>query len=59
MMRWRTCAPSSGRAPEHLHDGGWLALEHGATQADSVAHELVARGFGSVRSHRDLAATNG
>ena len=31
-----------------------LALEHGATQADSVAHELVARGFGSVRSHRDL-----
>ena len=30
------------------------ALEHGATQAAAVAHELVARGFGSVRSHRDL-----
>jgi release factor glutamine methyltransferase len=41
-------------APAHLLAGGWLALEHGATQAAAVAHELVARGFGSVRSHRDL-----
>jgi release factor glutamine methyltransferase len=41
-------------APEHLRAGGWLALEHGATQAGAVARELVARGFGSVRSHRDL-----
>jgi len=41
-------------APAHLAAGGWLALEHGATQAAAVAHELVARGFGSVRSHRDL-----
>jgi release factor glutamine methyltransferase len=41
-------------APEHLRSGGWLALEHGATQAAAVARELVARGFGSVRSHRDL-----
>jgi release factor glutamine methyltransferase len=41
-------------APEHLRSGGWLALEHGATQAGAVARELVARGFGSVRSHRDL-----
>jgi release factor glutamine methyltransferase len=41
-------------APTHLHPGGWLALEHGAAQAGAVAHELVARGFGSVRSHRDL-----
>jgi len=41
-------------APEHLRPGGWLALEHGATQAGAVARELVARGFGSVRSHRDL-----
>jgi release factor glutamine methyltransferase len=42
-------------APEHLLAGGWLALEHGAAQGSAVAHELVARGFGSVRSHRDLA----
>ncbi len=42
-------------APEHLLPGGWLALEHGAAQGSAVARELVARGFGSVRSHRDLA----
>jgi release factor glutamine methyltransferase len=41
-------------APDHLLEGAWLALEHGATQATAVAHELVARGFGSVRSYRDL-----
>lgn len=41
-------------APQHLRPGGWLALEHGTSQAEAVAHELVARGFGSVRSHRDL-----
>jgi release factor glutamine methyltransferase len=40
-------------APAHLHAGGWLALEHGSTQAAAVAHELVARGFGSVRCLRD------
>ena len=42
-------------APAHLLPGGWLLLEHGATQAAAVAGELVARGFGQVRSHRDLA----
>jgi release factor glutamine methyltransferase len=40
-------------APAHLHAGGWLALEHGSTQASAVADELVARGFGSVRCLRD------
>jgi len=42
-------------APEHLHRGGWLLLEHGAAQAAAVARVLVARGFTHVRSHRDLA----
>ncbi len=42
-------------APAHLEPGGWLLLEHGATQAAAVAGELVARGFAQVRSHRDLA----
>ncbi|HEY6516825.1 MAG TPA: peptide chain release factor N(5)-glutamine methyltransferase [Steroidobacteraceae bacterium] len=42
-------------APSHLEPGGWLLLEHGATQAAAVAGELVARGFAQVRSHRDLA----
>jgi release factor glutamine methyltransferase len=41
-------------APAHLHAGAWLILEHGTTQAAAVARELVARGFGSVRCHRDL-----
>jgi release factor glutamine methyltransferase len=43
------------QAPAHLVSGGWLLLEHGATQAAAVARELVARGFGHVRSHCDLA----
>ena len=42
-------------APRHLEHGGWLLLEHGATQAADVAHELVGRGFRHVRFHRDLA----
>jgi release factor glutamine methyltransferase len=42
-------------APAHLTRGGWLLLEHGATQADEVARELVVRGFRHVRSQRDLA----
>jgi release factor glutamine methyltransferase len=42
-------------APAHLARGGWLLLEHGATQADEVARELVVRGFRHVRSQRDLA----
>ena len=44
-----------GAAPAHLAPGGWLLLEHGATQAAAVAGALVARGFAQVRSHRDLA----
>ena len=42
-------------APDHLEPGGWLLLEHGATQAAAVAGALVGHGFAQVRSHRDLA----
>jgi release factor glutamine methyltransferase len=42
-------------APQHLERRGWLLLEHGSDQAAAVARELVVRGFGHVRSHRDLA----
>ena len=42
-------------APGHLEPGGWLALEHGATQAETLRSLLVARGFTHVTSHRDLA----
>jgi len=42
-------------APRHLHPGGWLALEHGNTQGETLRSMLVARGFTHVTSHRDLA----
>jgi release factor glutamine methyltransferase len=42
-------------APVHLQAGGWLLLEHGPDQVAEVARLLVARGFGHVRSHTDLA----
>ena len=42
-------------AGAHLERGGWLLLEHGATQAAAVRHELVLAGMRHVRSHRDLA----
>jgi len=42
-------------APRHLEPGGWLFLEHGATQGPALRDALVARGFTHVTSHRDLA----
>jgi release factor glutamine methyltransferase len=42
-------------ATPHLHPGGWLALEHGSTQGETLRSLLVARGFTHVTSHRDLA----
>jgi release factor glutamine methyltransferase len=42
-------------APGHLRPGGWLALEHGNAQGESLRARLVARGFTAVTSHRDLA----
>ena len=42
-------------APRFLEGGGWLLLEHGAEQGAQVAGALRARGFVTVRTHRDLA----
>jgi len=42
-------------ATAHLTPGGWLLLEHGATQGAAVRGELEAAGLAHVRSHRDLA----
>jgi len=42
-------------APRHLVPGGWLALEHGNSQGETLRSLLVARGFTHVTSHRDLA----
>jgi release factor glutamine methyltransferase len=42
-------------AAAHLALGGWLMLEHGASQGPAVRDALVLAGFRHVRSHRDLA----
>jgi len=42
-------------AHRHLKPGGWLVVEHGSTQGETLRALLVARGFSSVTSHRDLA----
>lgn len=39
----------------HLVPGGWLGLEHGATQGEAVRKLLMAAGFVRVDTHRDLA----
>ena len=42
-------------APQHLHAGGWLLLEHGYDQAQAVCALLAQTGFSQVESRRDLA----
>jgi release factor glutamine methyltransferase len=41
-------------APAHLHDGGWLLLEHGLEQGAAVRALLAAAGFESVSTAQDL-----
>jgi release factor glutamine methyltransferase len=43
------------QAPEALHPGGWLLLEHGHDQAIAVRALLAAQGFTAVSSRQDLA----
>jgi release factor glutamine methyltransferase len=42
-------------APDHLHPGGWLLLEHGQDQGDAVRRLLADAGFASVSTRADLA----
>ncbi|MFT5711533.1 MAG: release factor glutamine methyltransferase [Halioglobus sp.] len=42
-------------APEHLHSGGWLLLEHGFDQGEAVRALLHQRGFTQVETRLDLA----
>jgi len=42
-------------APAHLRPGGWIVLEHGATQGPAVAKLLEEAGLTHVRCHTDLA----
>jgi release factor glutamine methyltransferase len=43
------------QAPAHLLQGGWLVLEHGASQGPAVAQALVSAGYARVRCYADLA----
>jgi release factor glutamine methyltransferase len=45
----------AAQAPEHLLAGGWLALEHGASQALDVAQLLTQHGFDSIRTYSDFS----
>ena len=42
-------------ARNHLEPGGWLLLEHGYDQAESVRNTLIKNGYFNVQSWRDLA----
>lgn len=42
-------------APAHLAPGGWLLLEHGATQATAVSELLAGAGFTAISTIADLA----
>lgn len=41
-------------APEHLKDGGWLALEHGYDQAETVCDLMRRAGYTQVANRLDL-----
>lgn len=43
-------------APAHLKSGGWLMMEHGYDQAESVRDLLTQAGFIDVQSWKDLAS---
>ena len=42
-------------APGHLRPGGWLLLEHGASQGEAVCALFASQGWTRVRCHADLA----
>ena len=44
-----------GGAAPHLHDGGWLLLEHGHDQAGEVCRLLADAGFTGMQTQSDLA----
>ena len=41
-------------APRHLHVGGWLAVEHGATQGAAVRRLFRQHGFDRTSTHQDI-----
>lgn len=45
-------------APAHLHDGGWLLIEHGYDQGDAVRALFMAAGFAAVETRQDLGGND-
>ena len=43
------------QAPGYLHKGGWLLIEHGYQQADSIQQLFTAKGFSQVATLCDYA----
>ena len=43
------------QAPFYLEPGGWLLLEHGYDQGETVPALLRERGFDAASDHRDAA----
>lgn len=46
------------QAPDYLAPGGWLLLEHGYDQGETVPALLRRRGFTEVTDHRDAAGVS-
>lgn len=42
-------------APAHLHEGGWLLLEHGFEQGESARELFRNAGFSNISTRRDMA----
>jgi len=47
----------AAKAPLHLHEHGWLIMEHGSGQAGAVAALLERHGFTAIRTHLDSQAS--
>lgn len=45
-------------SPRHLNPQGWLLLEHGYQQGETVRELLSARGFAAVKTRADLAGND-
>ncbi len=45
----------SAQAPHHLHDNGWLIMEHGYHQGEAVRDILKQHGFTQIDTRQDLA----
>ncbi|NJM44293.1 MAG: peptide chain release factor N(5)-glutamine methyltransferase [Brachymonas sp.] len=45
-------------APEHLHAGAWLLIEHGHDQAQRVQQMFATRGFAQICTRQDMSGND-